>query len=218
MLTIQLNAQDGGPEDENMENVVSGWMKTISKQIEAQARPVREKMNRYEKSIVLLNTAMNLLDPKCDEFLECMIESAKCKRLLAVNKKHLRAVWRQDAATIDQELNESLADATKPLEDEFEDSNANYKEEALKSFVEILSNEEIFKRVTAHSLLGTLAIEYAECRGNLNKEQCFASLALYQYAVSREELKKCYFKACDPTHTDVLKQKQITKSKLPFSF
>jgi len=45
------------------------------------------------------------------------------------------------------------------------------------------------------NLLSKLSLEYAECKGNTNKEQCFASLALYQYAISRKELLDTFIKA-----------------------
>jgi hypothetical protein len=31
-----------------------------------------------------------------------LVEIARCKRLLAVNKKHLRGQWRQDALEVDE--------------------------------------------------------------------------------------------------------------------
>lgn len=197
---------------------VEQWMEVISKQIDAQNKTVRVSLSIYEKSIILLNNAMNLLDPKCEEYLECIVEVAKCKRLLAVNKKHLRAVWRQDAEEINNALDQTLIDDSKLPDDDFEDVNANYKEEALRSFVEILSNPELMKRIinTNTNLLATLALEYAECKGNLNKEQCFASLALYQFAISRKELKSCYFKACDSHHPDILRRLQVERSKDEF--
>ena len=113
---------------------------------------------------------MNLLDPKCDEYLECVVEVTKCKRLLAVYKKHLRSVWRQDAGDINEKLNLSIIDDEKEPDDNFEDINTNYQEEALKSFIEILSDEMLMRRIVNHnlfdqmndSLLATLAIEYAE--------------------------------------------------------
>lgn len=60
----------------------------------------------------------------------------------------------------------------------------NYKEEALREFIGILSDEDLLSRIVSHrskvhNVLATLALEYAECRGNLNKEQCFLFLATY---------------------------------------
>lgn len=221
MMKTQISTEGDGRKNHQ---IVEQWMELISKQIDAQAKTVKISMSIYEKSIILLNNAMNLLDPKCDEYLECMVEVARCKRLLAVSKKHLRAVWKQDAAEINQQLNESLVDDSKELDDEFEDLNANYKEEALKSFVEILSNETIMHRIinfntldrSKNNLLATLALEYAECKGNVNKEQCFASLALYQYSISRQELSDFYYKACDTKHPDVLRRCQVNRSKEAF--
>jgi hypothetical protein len=43
------------------------------------------------------------------EHAECLVEIARNKRLLAVNKKHLRGQWRQDAIQVDEvSLNQSL--------------------------------------------------------------------------------------------------------------
>ena len=58
-------------------------------------------MNRYEKSISILYSAINLLHQHCDEFTEAHVEIAKNRRLLAVNKKHLRGQWRQDALEVE---------------------------------------------------------------------------------------------------------------------
>jgi hypothetical protein len=38
------------------------------------------------------------------------------------------------------------------------------------------------------NILGTFASEFAEGRANLNKEQAFYYLSLYQYAVNRQQL------------------------------
>jgi hypothetical protein len=51
-------------------------------------------MNRYEKSISILYSALNMIHPMCPEYAEALVEIAKCRRLLAVNKKHLRGQWR----------------------------------------------------------------------------------------------------------------------------
>lgn len=69
-------------------------MDAITKQIEAQANTYNKEMNRYEKSITMLNSALNMLHRDCPEHAECLIEIARCRRLLAVNKKHLRGQWR----------------------------------------------------------------------------------------------------------------------------
>lgn len=41
------------------------------------------------------------MHPHCDEYTEILVEIAKNRRLLAVNKKHLRGQWRQDAQIVD---------------------------------------------------------------------------------------------------------------------
>lgn len=52
-------------------------------------------MNRYEKSIAILYSALNLLScKKTPEYAEALVEVARNRRLLAVNKKHLRGQWR----------------------------------------------------------------------------------------------------------------------------
>jgi len=56
--------------------------------------------------------------------------------------------------------------------------------------------------------LAIFALEYAECRGNLNKEQAFFSLCLWQYAVSRQELYKLYLESCIEKHPDLLRMRQ----------
>lgn len=45
-------------------------MEVVSKQIEAQARPVKEKMSKYENSLALLASALNLIDQNTDEYLQ----------------------------------------------------------------------------------------------------------------------------------------------------
>jgi hypothetical protein len=59
-------------------------------------------MNRYEKSIAMLYTAQNMIHEQCQEFTEVQVEIAKNRRLLAINKKHLRGQWRQDATQVDE--------------------------------------------------------------------------------------------------------------------
>jgi hypothetical protein len=167
---------------------------------------------------------------------DCLVEIARCKRLLAVNKKHLRGQWRQDAIEVDEvSLNKSLlseADGKdrndmlgeKGLDGEVADIFVDYKEEAIKAFVSIIEQfkpaesagdneppvaakgkeqppaeveEKAVKPNTftqlldvigsnrLENILATFSLEYAESRGNLNKEQAFFYLALYQYSLSR---------------------------------
>jgi len=48
--------------------VVDQFLELITKQIDAQNKTVKVNLSIYEKSVVLLNNAMNLLDPKCEEY------------------------------------------------------------------------------------------------------------------------------------------------------
>ena len=59
-------------------------------------------MNRYEKSISILYAALNMIHPVCPEYAEALVEIARNRRLLAINKKHLRGQWRQDAMEVDR--------------------------------------------------------------------------------------------------------------------
>ena len=69
-------------------------MDAVTKQIEAQTNTYKQKMNRYEKSIAILYSSLNLIHPACGEYAEALVEIARNRRLLAVNKKHLRGQWR----------------------------------------------------------------------------------------------------------------------------
>jgi hypothetical protein len=89
-------------ESKQLARVVATFVDAVSKQIEAQANAYNKEMNRYEKSITMLQSALNMLHPACPEHAECLVEIARCKRLLAVNKKHLRGQWRQDAIEVDE--------------------------------------------------------------------------------------------------------------------
>ena len=91
----------------------------------------------------------------------------------------------------------------------------DYKEEALKAFVDLLEGVGVDGRSTfqkvldklgenfSQNILATFALEYAECRGNLNKEQTFFYLALYQYATSRQFLMSTYQNAATEKHPDI---------------
>jgi len=59
----------------------------------------------------------------------------------------------------------------------------------------------------ATNLLGDFALEFAEGRANLNKEQAFFYLALYQYAISREQLLSTYLGATNEKHPDVRRRR-----------
>ena len=64
----------------------------------------------------------------------------------------------------------------KGLNGEVTDLYIDYKEEAIKTFVDLLetrTDAKLAERINGRTLDGalqTLALEYAECRGNLNKE------------------------------------------------
>jgi hypothetical protein len=93
---IKQGAQAPGNNDDSVENkkklakVVATFMDAVTKQIEAQANTYSKEMNRYEKSITMLQSGLNMIHKECKENAECLVEIARCKRLLAVNKKHLR--------------------------------------------------------------------------------------------------------------------------------
>jgi hypothetical protein len=182
-------------------------------------------MNRYEKSISILYSALNMISSLCPEYSEALVEIAKNRRLLAVNKKHLRGQWRQDAIEVDkinlkQIIAETDLDRKEQLEEkglngEVKDLFVDYKEEALRTFVDLLETKteaKLVERITGKNLdqaLQIFALEYAECRGNLNKEQAFFYLALYQFGVSRQFLLDTYLKSADEKHPDILRLRQL---------
>jgi fructose-1,6-bisphosphatase len=95
-------------EQKKLDRVVATFMDAVTKQIEAMSNTYNKEMNRYEKSITMLESAINMLHHECPQHAECQVEIARCKRLLAVNKKHLRGQWRQDAIEVDEvSLNQS---------------------------------------------------------------------------------------------------------------
>jgi len=184
-----------------MDKIEVAFLDAINKQIEAQTNTYKLHMNRYERSISILYSALNMIHESCPEYSEALVEIAKCRRLLAVNKKHLRGQWRQDAIMVDeinlnqlqvkegQDRKEQLEE--KDLEGEVSDLFIDYKEEAIKSFIELMheqnessTNEEeggtqtkVYKSIldnigdsSIENILGTFALEYAECRGNLNPQ------------------------------------------------
>ena len=77
----------------------------------------------------------------------------------------------------------------------------NYKQEMIRSFVELLTNQvgcqedpsqSTFDRMLGSigtrrmdNILSNFAGEFAEGRANLNKEQAFYYMTLYQYGISR---------------------------------
>ena len=92
---VAVGGPQGSLEDKKrLDKVVATFMDAVTKQIEAQANTYNKEMNRYEKSITMLQSALNMIHTECAEYAECLVEIARCKRLLAVNKKHLRGQWR----------------------------------------------------------------------------------------------------------------------------
>lgn len=151
--TIKTGIATSTGDKKEMDKIEVAFLDAINKQIEAQTNTYKLHMNRYERSISILYSALNMIHDNCPEYSEALVEIAKCRRLLAVNKKHLRGQWRQDAIMVDeinlnqmqlkegQERKEQLE--AKGLEGEVSDLFVNYKEEAIKSFVELMheSNE-----------------------------------------------------------------------------
>lgn len=186
---------------------------------------------------------MNFIHPICPEYAEALVEIARNRRLLAVNKKHLRGQWRQDALEVDRinfrqlQLEDAAKDRKDQLEEkglvgEVKDIFIDYKEEALKTFIDLLEGKtdvigdskstfqkllDKFGDTLSENPLAVFSLEYAESRGNLNKEQCFFYLALYQYAISRSFLLKTYLKASPEKHPDVLRMRHLQFIKESFS-
>ena len=77
-------------------------MDNITKQIDAQSATYKKNMNRYEKSISILYSALNLIHVNCAEYSEALVEVTRNRRYLAMNKSHLRGQWRQDAISVDE--------------------------------------------------------------------------------------------------------------------
>jgi hypothetical protein len=99
---IKLSSSTALDPAKKLDKVVATFMDAVTKQIEAQTNTYKQKMNRYEKSISILYSALNMIHPACQEYVEALVEIARCRRLLAVNKKHLRGQWRQDAIEVDK--------------------------------------------------------------------------------------------------------------------
>ncbi len=148
-----------------LDKVVATFMDAVTKQIEAQTSTYKQKMNRYEKSISILYSALNMISSLCPEYSEALVEIAKNRRLLAVNKKHLRGQWRQDAIEVDKiNLRQIIADTDLDRKEQLEEKGLNgevkdlfidYKEEALRTFVDLLETKteaKLVERITGKSL------------------------------------------------------------------
>lgn len=125
-------------------------MDNITKQIDALSATYKKTMNRYEKSISILYSALNLIHVHCPEYSEALVEVTKNRRYLAMNKNHLRGQWRQDAIEVD-EVNLQIANveegkdrkdmlAEKGLEGEVNDLFVDYKKEMIQSFVDLMND------------------------------------------------------------------------------
>jgi hypothetical protein len=66
------------------------------------------------------------------------------------------------------------------------------------------------------NVLATFALEYAESRGNLNPEQAFYHLAVYQYACSRQKLLETYLNATTEKHPDIQRLRQCERIQRDF--
>lgn len=87
---MKTGSASSAEEQKKMSKVVQTFLDAVTKQIDASSNTYKKKINRYEKSISILYSAVNLLHPHCSEYTEILVEIAKNRRLLAVNKKHLR--------------------------------------------------------------------------------------------------------------------------------
>lgn len=68
--SVMSKSASGKTNDAVVAKVLSNFMDAISKQISAEANLYEKNMNRYEKSISILYTALNLLHPNCEEYPE----------------------------------------------------------------------------------------------------------------------------------------------------
>jgi len=108
-----------------------------------------------------------------------LVEIAKNRRLLAINKKHLRGHWRQDAVVVDeinlnkvkledgQDRNDQLEAAE--LGGEVADTIIDYKQEMIRSFLSLVrvpgSVEEEEKADQPKTIFDRLIAEVESYRG-----------------------------------------------------
>jgi hypothetical protein len=167
---LKMSSDNQVDPNKKIDKVVATFMDAVTKQIEAQTQTYKQKMNRYEKSISILFSALNIIHSGCPEYSEALVEIAKNRRLLAVNKKHLRGQWRQDAIEVDKinlkqmqvelddiDRKEQLKD--KGLNGEVTDLFVDYKEEAIKTFVDLLETKteaKLAERISGKNLDGAL--------------------------------------------------------------
>ena len=81
---------------------------------------------------------------------------------------------------------------TKPGEEESEERST------FDRIIDVIGSSRV------ENVLGTFAAELAEGRGNLNKEQAFYYLSLFQYAINRQQLQSQYLSVTTEKHPDVI--------------
>ena len=120
------------------------------------------------------------------------------------------------------------------LEGEVNDQLVNYKNEMLRCFVDLVQNKigsnedaekstldrilEVIGSNRVENVLGTFACEFAEGRANLNKEQAFYYISLYQYAVNRQQLQNTYLSVTTEKHPDIGHLRGLQLIKDQFSY
>jgi len=82
----------------------------------------------------------------------------------------------QDLKLKSEQANENVSGAV-DVKEEFEDDYLKYSDDAFWFFIDIFNNELTFNRIWKiigdhqyDNILATLSLEFAETRGNLNKE------------------------------------------------
>ncbi len=244
--SIKSNLQSGGDsiikDKRKLDKIVSNFMDNITKQIDAQSATYKKAMNRYEKSISILYSALNLIHVHCTEYTEALVEVTRNRRYLAMNKSHLRGQWRQDAISVDEvnlqlvaaEAGKDRKDmlAEKGLDGEVNDLFVDYKKEMIQSFVDLMSDTvgsdekegvSTFERICNDlgndaNVLRTFAQEFAEGRANLNKEQAFFLISTFQYAISRENLLKSYYASTPELSQDLRRKRTLAQIREGFSY
>ena len=213
------------------ETAVAVWLEDIGKEIEKANKPVQKRMNRYEHAISVLGTSLNLAHYWTDEYLKIIVQIARSRTWLAINKKHIQNIWKmrvgvKEESDGEEEERENIENTEKNIElekdpvfvkeegdESEEDELLDYKSQALQTFIKIIKDKEgemltrIIKSVGNSKLednLSIMCMNYIECRGSLNAEQTFIFLALYQFAISRQELFESYSLACAPGHRDMV--------------
>jgi len=103
---------------------------------------------------------------------------------------------------------------TRAFLDLFDDKTGTSEDETKSSF------DKLVKQVSNgnnENVLGQFAMEFAEGRANLNKEQAFFYLALYQYSVNRKQLLELYLRSMKEQHPDTRRRRAISKIRSSFA-